>query len=190
MKPYFRSSMCQLGDKLMTFSKAHRHAHAHTTTHLDKYILGSVGKDSSCPAGYAQADKANCGAAARSAGVAAGANNKNTEWLEGSWSHVPVGCSINAVALADATTGAGSWKPHWNTKSSGKNDGNYRVVCERTGRKWLWLCLSVLIVTRAYINISTHSSVYVGIYLHKHLSVHALIFHVCQTIRPNHNFIE
>ena len=114
--------------------------------HLDKYILGSIGKTSSCPVGYAQADKANCAVAARLAGIAAGANNQNTGWLEGGWGHVPVGCSINAAAV----TGAGSWRTHWNTQSSGENSGQYRVVCAHTGRN-KWLCLSVVIVAHLFI---------------------------------------
>ena len=125
--------------------KAHKYAHTHTTTHLAKFLLGSVGKDSSCPVGYKPASKKNCGPAARSAGVAAGASSQNSGWAENAWGHVPVGCSINANAL----TQAGSWRPHWNTHSSGKNDGRYIVVCARTGRKWL--CLSALIVNLLFV---------------------------------------
>ena len=126
-------------------SKAHKYAHTHTATHAAKYILGSVGKDSSCPAGYAQARKANCGAAARAAGVAAGANNRNSGFLEGNWQQVPAGCSIYAPALTQSSI----WRPHWNGLSSGENDGDYRVVCELlTGVKLL--CLGVFMVYLLY----------------------------------------
>ena len=137
-----RSSLCQLGDKLTTLSKAHRHDHAHTTTHVAKYILGSVGKDSSCPAGYgyAHANKANRGAAARSAAVAAGANDQNTGWLEGAWGHAPVGCSINKASLTQKSP----WRAHWNTESSAENNGHYIVVCERESSKLS--CLGVVFV--------------------------------------------
>ena len=117
-----------------TCSRSHNHSH------VAKYILGSVGKDSSCPAGYAQADKANCGAAARSAGIVAGAESQNSAFLEGNWDHVPAGCSINTAGL----TASSGPVPHWNGRSSGKNNGNYRVVCEYTGLA-LW-GLSVFMV--------------------------------------------
>ena len=129
---------------LQPCSHSYKHAHTHSTTHLAKYILGSVGKDSSCPVGYTPATKAKCGDAARSAGFAAGASSENSGY-EGAWGHVPVGCSINA----DALTQGGSLRPHWNTLSRGKNNGNYIVVCTRTGRKWL--CLSALIVDLLFV---------------------------------------
>ena len=129
---------------LYLLSKAHKYAHTHTATHAAKYILGSVGKDSSCPAGYAQAGKGNCGAAARAAGVAAGAHSQHRGLVAGNWEDVPAGCSIYASSLKYF-----GWRPNWNRLSSGKNDGSSRVVCERTGVKLL--CLGVFMVYLLYI---------------------------------------
>jgi len=126
--------------RLSDCTYANKHAHAHTTLYVAKYILGSVGKESSCPAGYIQVDKANCGAAARSAGVAAGANDQNTGWLEGSWGHIPVGCSINKASLTQTSP----WTPLWNTISSAQTNGHYMVVCEHKTRKLM--CSDVFMV--------------------------------------------
>ena len=116
---------------MQPLSKAHKYAHTYTA--IDTYILGSVGKDSACPTGYEQVDKANCGAAARSAGIVAGAKSQNSAFLEGNWDHVPAGCSIGTHELAQSS----GPRPHWNGHNSGENNGNYRVVCEYTGLE-LW----------------------------------------------------
>lgn len=109
-----------------------------------EYILGSSGQSSYCPAGFKKVDKANCGVGARYAGVEAGANNKNSGWLEGSLDNAPVGCSVKVAAL----TTSNEWRPHWNTRSSARNDGTYRVVCVRTGRQrfglvWVWFAVLI-----------------------------------------------
>ena len=114
---------------LQPLSKAHKYAHTCTAT--DKYILGSAGKDSACPTGYGQVDKANCGDAARSAGIVAGAKSQNSAFLEGNWDHAPAGCFI----IANELTKSSGPRALWNGRSSGKNNGDFRVVCEHGGLK-------------------------------------------------------
>ena len=142
--------------------------------------MGSTGKDSACPAGYAPVDKATCAAAARAAGVAAGANSQNTGWLEDSWPHVPFGCSIHTVDL----TKTGPWPPHWNNNKDGENNGSYRVVCARTGREWrllIALIVNVLWVLYEHSRMFVFKYVaYVGInmYVCMYVCMHACMY-VC-----------
>ena len=123
---------------LQPFSKAHKYAHSYTATRYYMYVLGSVGTNSACPTGYEKVDEVNCGDAARSAGIVAGAGNRNGGFVQGSWPHVPVGCSIMHSELLQPS----GPRPHWNRDASGANDGSYTVVCV-TGVK---LCLGVSIV--------------------------------------------
>ena len=100
-----------------------------------EYILGSIGASSSCPAGFKKVDKTNCAVGARYAGVQAGANNQNGGYAEVSTHNAPVGCFIKEAAL----TTSNAWSPHWNVRTNAQNDGTYRVVCVRAGRRWFGL---------------------------------------------------
>ena len=110
---------------LQPFSKAHKYVHSYAAA--PKYILGSVGTNSACPADYKKVIKDYCFAAARSAGIEAGAQKRNDNFLERSNHLNPFGCSVNKHQV----TNSDGPQPIWNHDSSGQNDGNYRVVCVR-----------------------------------------------------------
>ena len=154
-------------------------------THAAEYVLGSVGKDSSCPAGYEQADKDICGEAARSAGVAAGASTRNSGWVEGSWAHVPFGCSMVGGAIG----WSGAWRPHWNTRNSGSNNGNYRVVCtqQRTLLCWgafmvflLYVCMVVYVCTCVWL--CMHAWLCMYMYVCMYVCMYAIVINFNLTL--------
>jgi len=54
------------------------------------------------------------------------------QMLQGSYSHVPYGCSVQNVNINNPDTQL--YRPHWNTNTNGKNNGDYLQVYEKDAR--------------------------------------------------------
>jgi hypothetical protein len=86
---------------------------------LKNIQLGAAGS-SVCPGGMMTMSESECDASAKLV-LPAGKTMGRTIQV-GSWPQVPPGCSLQSN---------GDWTPHYN-KGSGKNDGEYSLVCEDT----------------------------------------------------------